>query len=142
MAKTTAERIMPVPVKKLWKVIVDFEKYGEFLEEVISTKVEKKRNVFLVHYEIEILKRFKYTLEFNMTPFTEISWKLIDGEIFKINNGRWLLREKSPNQTHVIYETEVTFGFYVPSWVIKKLTEVNLPMMLEAFEKRALIGAL
>lgn len=141
MAKTISERLMPVSVKKLWNVILDFESYPEFLKEVVSTKVEKKGKLFLVEFEIEILKRFKYTLEFSTTPFSEISWKLVEGEFLKTNNGKWVLKEKSKSQTLAIYETEVTFGFFVPNWVIKKLTEVNLPAMLEAFERRALMGA-
>lgn len=140
MAKIVAERLMPISVKKLWNVILAFEDYPNFLKEVISTKVEKKGKLFLVEFEIELLKRFKYTLEFSTTPFTEITWKLVEGELFKTNSGKWVLKEKTKNQTLAIYETEVTFGFFVPNWVIKKLTEVNLPAMLEAFERRALMG--
>jgi hypothetical protein len=39
--------------------------------------------------------------------------------------------------TWVKYELEVGFGFLVPGWITKKLTESNLPQMFDKFETRA-----
>lgn len=67
----------------------------------------------------------------------EVRWKLVDSDFFKKNEGRWVLKEKGNNETEVHYELDVAVVFMVPSWIAKKLTEVNLPKMFESFEVRA-----
>jgi ribosome-associated toxin RatA of RatAB toxin-antitoxin module len=60
----------------------------------------------------------------------------VESDFFKTNQGKWIL---SPHQvgTWVKYELEVGFGFLVPGWITKKLTESNLPQMFDKFETRA-----
>jgi len=41
------------------------------------------------------------------------------------------------NLTAVHYELDVEFGFLVPAWISRKLTEVQLPKMFESFEQEA-----
>jgi len=139
VAKVTRDKVMEVSAAALAQAITDFENYPQFVTEVVAAKklpggaADKPRVVF----ELEIVKRFKYTLEFKLDGHKEISWKLVESDFFKTNQGRWLLEAKGPKQTHVTYEVEVGFGFLVPGWITRKLTEVNLPKMFERFEDRA-----
>lgn len=132
------EREFQVPLECLYRAIVDFESYKNFLPEVVgSTVVSKKgENQVRVKFEIEVMKRFSYELDFTLHPNTEIHWKLTEAGFFKTNQGKWVLSPKGTG-THVRYELEVGFGFLVPGWVTKKLTESNLPQMFDQFEKRA-----
>jgi len=135
--KVTREREMPVSRAAIYEAITDFNSYPEFVSEVVSVKpgpVEK--GIQRVVFELEIVKRFQYTLEFNLSD-DDVSWKLVESNIFKKNDGRWRLTDKGPNATFVQYELDVAFGFLVPGWVTRKLTEVNLPKMLDGFEERA-----
>ena len=127
---------MNVPRKALFDTIVDFESYPEFLPEVVSAKANGKGKKVRVDFELEVIKRFEYTLEFEVTVPTEVQWNLVKSNFFKTNSGRWLLQEGEKG-VDVHYELEVAFGFLVPTWVTKKMTEVSLPAMFERFEKRA-----
>ncbi len=136
--KVVREKEMNVPVAALWKVITDFEKYPDFVEEVVVAKSRPKTGqTQQVEFEIEVVKRFQYTLEFKLVENQELSWRLVESNFFKKNDGRWLLKDLGGGRTHATYELELGFGFLVPGWVTKKLTEVNLPKMLDNFEARA-----
>ena len=139
MAKVTREKEMNVPVRYLARAITEFEAYPKFLPEVVSVSrvpggtAERQKVVF----ELEVVKRFSYTLEFWIQGHEEISWHLDGSNFFKVNEGKWRLRAVDENRTYVNYEVEVGFGFFVPGWITRKLTEVNLPKMMDSFEGRA-----
>lgn len=139
MGQVIREKLMAVPVDALFKSITDFERYPDFLNEVVSAKVVKKpsSNQVWVQFEIEVVKKFVYILEFTLKGKEEIAWKLIESDFFKKNEGRWVLTPKGNSETQVQYELEVGVVFLVPSWISKKLTEVNLPKMFDSFESRA-----
>lgn len=135
MAKVVRDKRMGVQSAGLYQVICDFESYPEFLPEVVSAKIVKKGKKTQVEFELEVIKKFGYLLEFT-TKENEVSWELLSSNFFKENSGLWKL-EPSGNEVDVHYELEVSFGFLVPSWVTKKLTETSLPAMFERFETRA-----
>jgi len=139
MARIVREKEMNVSPQALYDAITNFDGYPEFLPEVVSASVESDSNLdrTIVHFELELIKRFQYTLQFKMREKEEVVWELVDSNFFKINEGRWQLEERSPNVTQVHYELEVGFGFFVPKFISKKLTEVNLPKMFDCFERRA-----
>jgi coenzyme Q-binding protein COQ10 len=139
MAQVVRDKVMAVSPKALFDTITDFENYPKFLSEVKGAKVKsksgKKKKVV---FDIEVIKPFTYTLEFEIEEPTKVSWKLIDSNFFKTNEGKWELKPKGPKSTEVHYELEVGFGFFVPGFITKKLTEVNLPKMFDSFEQAAL----
>ena len=132
------EREFKVAQKSLYQVITDFENYKTFLPEVVGSTIVagKGTEKVRVRFEIEMMKRFAYDLEFNLFPEKEVHWRLVESDFFKTNQGKWIL---SPHHagTQVRYELEVGFGFLVPGWITKKLTESNLPQMFDKFETRA-----
>lgn len=139
MPAVVREKVMAVPKSALFKVITDFEKYPEFVDEVVSVQLldgstgTKKK----VKFELEVIKRFDYVLEFELKGEEEVSWKLVSSNIFKKNEGKWSLKDGGANKTDVTYSLDIGLGFLVPGWVSKKLTETNLPKMLDGFESRA-----
>lgn len=138
MAKVVRDKEMTVSRKALYQAITEFEKYPEFLTEVVSAKIVSGAGTskVKVKFEIEVVKRFEYHLEFTLKPESEVSWTLAESNFFKTNEGKWTLAEAGKG-CNVHYELEVAFGFLVPGWVTKKLTEVNLPQMFEKFESQA-----
>lgn len=132
------EREFKVPSQLLYQVIVDFENYKNFLPEVVGSSIVsgKGSEKVRVRFEIDLMKRFIYDLEFDLFPEKEVHWRLLESDFFKANQGRWILTPNSSG-THVQYELEVGFGFLVPGWITKKLTESNLPQMFDKFEMRA-----
>ena len=139
MAKAIKEKEMNVSAAALRNVVIDFEKYPEFVTEVVSVErltddTKKPR----VKFELEVVKRFQYVLDFDLTHETDVHWTLVESNFFKTNTGAWLLKPLGESSTHATYELDVSFGFMVPGWVTRKLTEVNLPKMMESFENEAL----
>ncbi len=139
MAKVIREKKMAVSQEALFKTITEFEKYPDFLKEVVGAKVVGKRTPekIRVQFEIEIVRKFIYILEFSIVSKNEITWKLVESDFFKQNEGRWILNSNGTHETAVHYELEVGVVFLIPSWISNKLTEVNLPKMFDSFESRA-----
>ncbi|MCB0417731.1 MAG: SRPBCC family protein [Bdellovibrionales bacterium] len=139
MAKVTREKKMDVTPEALYKAITEFNAYPEFIPEVVEATTQAGANddKTLVTFELELIKRFQYTLQFRMRKNKEVVWKLVESNFFKTNEGRWLLEPAAGGGTQVQYELEVGFGFLVPKFISKKLTEVNLPKMFDSFERRA-----
>ncbi len=139
MAKVTKEKEMSVSAEALADVILDFENYPEILGEVkkaVPTWGNEKKDA-KVNFELEVVKRFNYDLKFEIDYPAKISWSLMKSDFFKENRGAWIIKKLGEKRCHVTYEVEVGFGFLVPGWITKKLTEVNLPKMLEKFESAA-----
>ncbi len=139
MPKVIQERTMNVSADALRRVILDFEKYPEFVTEVVSAKNHERgaSGGQIVDFEVEAIRRFRYTLEFDASQPNEVRWRLVDSNLFTANEGAWILKKLSDSETAVKYELEVGVKFLIPGWVAKKLTEVNLPRLLESFETRA-----
>ena len=139
MPAVKREKEMAVSVQSLYLAITNFEDYPKFLPEVVGARRHEGGNLekTLVTFELEVMKRFEYTLEFSMKLNQEVKWKLIDSNFFKTNSGRWFLKPKGDKKTEVEYELDVSFGFLVPGWISRKLTEVSLPKMFECFETQA-----
>ena len=139
MAKVIKEKEMNVSAEALANVILDFENYPEILGEVkkaVTTWSTDKKDA-KVNFELEVVKRFNYDLKFAIEYPAKIAWSLMKSDFFKENRGSWTIKKLGDKKCHVTYEVEVSFGFLVPGWVTKKLTEVNLPKMLEKFESAA-----
>lgn len=136
--RVTRDREFQVPVEALYAAITDFDNYKLFLPEVVTSEVVAGRgtDTVRVRFEIEVVKRFSYELEFQLKTNKTVSWRLVSGEFFKKNEGQWVLNGAT-SKTQVRYELEVAVGFLVPGWVAKKLTESGLPQMFERFETRA-----
>ncbi len=139
MANVVRNKVIPVSLNALYKAITEFERYPEFLPEVVSAKrlPGSTDTSCKVTFELEIVKKFQYTLQFEMKAPHEVRWKLVDSNFFKNNDGAWVLKPVSDTETEVHYELDVSFGFLVPGWISKKLTEVSLPKMFDNFESQA-----
>ena len=139
MAEVVRDKRMSVSQRALFSAITEFEKYPEFLNEVTGAKIIKRPSPDKVHvqFEIEVVKKFVYTLEFKLKNNSEVAWKLVESDFFKKNEGRWLLSADGDSKTAVNYELDVDVVFLVPGWIAKKLTETNLPKMFTSFESHA-----
>jgi coenzyme Q-binding protein COQ10 len=138
MAEATRSIDIKAPVEKVFRIISDYERYPEFLPEVkrVSTS-DRSGNRVKVHYEVEVIKRIKYTLELSEEPPHRVRWSFVEGELMRDNRGSWLLEAAGPDQTRATYSIEMALGPLVPKAIVKALVETSLPKMLEAFKKRA-----
>lgn len=138
MAQASRTEIVDVEINKLYDVIVDFAKYPEFVDGVSGIKVLAQNDKEAkVEYSLNVIKTFKYIINTKMERPTRVSWVLDSGDIFKKNDGSWLLKDLGNGKTEVTYSLEIDVKMFAPGAVINALTTKNLPIMMESFFKRA-----
>ena len=123
-------------VDEFYKIIEDYEKYPEFLQEVKACKVLKTEGSRkLAEYKISVLKSFTYQLWMTESAPNKISWTFAGGDIFKTSTGSWTLSDQG-GKCVALYEVDATFSLFVPGAIAKTLLNVNLPAMMNAYHKR------
>lgn len=136
MAKANTTELFPCTCDQLFKIITDYEKYPEFLQEVKSCKVVKTEgSKKLVEYNVAVIKNFSYKLWMTEEKPLKVTWEFASGDIFKTMKGHWILKEEA-GKCRATYEVEATFGILVPGPIAKAAVSVNLPNMISAYHKR------
>jgi len=122
---------------EFYKIVSDYEKYPDFLNEVKSCRVVKTDGAKkLVEYKVSVVKTFSYQLWMNEKPDEKISWEFASGDIFKTSSGSWTLAAEGNGKTKATYAVDATFSMFVPGPIAKTLLTVNLPSMMSAYHKR------
>jgi ribosome-associated toxin RatA of RatAB toxin-antitoxin module len=136
MPGATRSIVVNAPIEKVFAVVTDYDRYGEFIPEVrkISTS-NRNGNEIDVHYQIEIVKKIRYSIRMKEEKPTKLSWTFIEGEIMKDNKGSWVLSPAGEGKTNVVYNVELALGLLVPKSIVNMLTDQGLPKMLEGFKK-------
>lgn len=130
--------VINAPVEKVFNVVTDFEKYGQFLDEVKTVRVRNRvAGSCEVDFEVEVIKRIKYSIKVKETAPTRMEWSFISGDFMKDNAGGWVLEDIGGGQTRATYTVEMKLGALVPGAVVKTLVETSLPKTLESFKNRA-----
>ena len=67
-----------------------------------------------------------------------MSWSLVSGDMMKVNNGKWTLKDVG-GKTEVTYSLEVELKGFLPGlgMIEKTLVNTNLPLTMKAFGKKA-----
>jgi coenzyme Q-binding protein COQ10 len=138
MAEAQRSIVINAPLEKVFSVITDYDRYGEFLQEVKRvTSKNRQGNEVEVHYEVDVIKTIKYAVKMKETKPSRVEWSFINGEMMKDNRGSWVLEDAGNGTTKATYNIEMKLGALVPGSVVKALVETQLPKMLESFKKRA-----
>lgn len=125
------------PREIVYEVVSDFEKYPEFLNTADHVSVEQVDGATEVLFELNVIKKIQYRLKFDLKPPEGLSWELVKGDMMKKNSGSWHLEDLGDNRTRATYMVDVEFGWMVPKGMVGKLTESQLPTLLESFTKRS-----
>jgi coenzyme Q-binding protein COQ10 len=124
--------------KQMLDLIVDVEKYPEFLPWCKSTNVyNKNSNIF--YSDIEIGFNFikeKFTSKVTVTKSKKIYSEAISGPFNKMNNI-WDIKKISENKCEITLNIEFDFKSLLLKNIMGKLFEVASISMIEAFENRA-----
>lgn len=130
------EIIFEAPIEKVFQVISDFESYPKFLTSTESAVSRQTPRGEEVDFEINLIKPVRYTIRVSKKAPHELSWDFVSGEMMKKNSGSWKLKDLGDGRTQALYSVDVGFGWMVPKMVVDQLTKIQLPLMLEAFQKR------
>jgi coenzyme Q-binding protein COQ10 len=89
-----------------------------------------------IHYEVDVMKRIRYTLRMTEDRPRGLKWTFVEGEVMKDNTGGWVLEAQPDGKTKATYTVDVALGLLVPRPLVTAMVESSLPKMLEAFKKR------
>ena len=140
MAQASKSVVVNVPPDRMFDVIIDYEKYPEFLPEVKKVKITAGQgSIKEVTYTVDIkAKVITYTLRHTAEPPSKLSWTMIKGEMMKGNDGTWALKAgPQPGTTEATYTIDLKLSSLVPGFIEKALAEQSLPGLLANFKARA-----
>lgn len=140
MAKAERTEVFDVPVDKFYKAVIDYASYPKFVDGMKSVEVQNESAAgATAKFSLNIIKEISYTLKLSHTPNKEVSWTLVSGDMMKVNNGKWTLKDLGSNKTEVTYSLEVELKGFIPGlgMIEKTLVNTNLPLTMKSFAKRA-----
>jgi coenzyme Q-binding protein COQ10 len=140
MAKAERTETFDVSCEKFYQAITDYKSYPDFVDGMKSVEIIKSSSEdATVKFKLSLIKEVTYTLNLKHIPNKEISWSLVSGDMMKVNNGGWKLKDLGNGKTEVTYHLEVELKGFLPGlgMVEKTMVSTNLPMNMKAFAKRA-----
>jgi coenzyme Q-binding protein COQ10 len=141
MAKAQRTEVFDVCREKFYQAIIDYKNYPQFVDGMRTVEVsEETPKGALVKFNLSLIKEISYTLKLSHDAPNEVSWSLISGDMMKVNNGKWTLKDLGNNTTEVTYSLEVELKGFLPGlgMIEKTLVSTNLPLNMKAFAKRAM----
>ena len=124
--------------KQMFDLIIDVEKYPEFLPWCKSTNIyDKDNNIFYSDMEIGFnLIKEKFTSRVTTLSTKRIHSEAISGPFNKMNNT-WEIENISHNKCKITLNIEFDFKSFLLRNIMGKLFEVSAIKMIDAFENRA-----
>ncbi len=136
MAEVRHTEIFNCSPEQFFEILIDYQKYPEFLKEVKEVKVlEDEGDTKKVEFKISVVKTFTYTNEQKEVRPNEVSWRFLNGDLFKKMDGHWKLSDEN-GKTKAEYFVEGQFGMFVPKTMTKTVISANLPAMMKAYHNR------
>jgi coenzyme Q-binding protein COQ10 len=143
MAVVTKQVVIDTPVERFFDLVVDYERYPEFVPGIQACRVRNGGPEKHVEYELDLgVKRLRYVLRMEETRPRRVAWSLVSGDLMKVSNGSWDLADEQ-GRTRALYSVEIQIARppLVPQALITRvsdeLTKVQLPRTLDAFKTRA-----
>ena len=124
--------------KQMFDLIIDVEKYPEFLPWCKSTNIyDKDTNIFYSDMEIGFnLIKEKFTSRVTTLHSKKIHSEAISGPFNKMNNI-WEIENLSHDKCRITLNIEFDFKSFLLRNLMGKLFEVSAIKMIDAFENRA-----
>jgi ribosome-associated toxin RatA of RatAB toxin-antitoxin module len=143
MAQVTKQVLIEAPLERFYDLVVDYERYPEFVPGIRSCRVREVKGEKHVEYELDLgVKRIRYVLRMQEERPRRVSWSLVSGDMMKVSNGSWELAGDGPG-TRAVYSVEIQISRppLVPQAIVDRvsdeLTRIQLPKTLDAFKARA-----
>ncbi len=138
MAGATRSIEINAPAEVLFDVIIDYEKYPEFLPDMERVSIQRSDGDNAVaEFHLNLIKRIAYTLDLKGQRPHKVRWSLIKAKLFKHNDGGWDIEELGEDRVRATYTIDIGFGLLVPKSISNRLVGTSLPATLEAFKRRA-----
>ena len=130
--------VIDVPKEKFFEVILDVEKYPEFLSECKACTVDSAEgDVKVVTQKLSLMKTINVTTRITFDRPNGCKWTLVKGDMMKMNDGYWQLEDAGEGKTKATYGMELKLKGLIPSSVVNSLVKTSFPKMLKSFKQRA-----
>jgi ribosome-associated toxin RatA of RatAB toxin-antitoxin module len=143
MSVVKKQVLIEAPIERLYDIIVDYERYPEFVPGIRACRVRAGKGEKNVEYELDLgIRRIKYVLRHEEQRPRKVSWSLVSGDMMKVSNGSWELADDK-GRTRAVYSVDIQIARppLVPQALVDRvsdeLTRIQLPKTLEAFKARA-----
>jgi len=143
MAQVTKQVIIEAPLERFYDLVVDYERYPEFVPGIRACRVLAAGSEKHVQYELDLgVKRIRYVLRMQEQRPARVAWSLVSGDMMKVSNGSWEL-SAADGRTSAVYTVDIQISRppLVPQAIVDRvsdeLTRIQLPRTLEAFKARA-----
>jgi len=143
MAKVTKQVVIDSPLERFYELVVDYERYPEFVPGIHGCRVLKHRPEKHVEYQLDLgIKKIRYVLRMDERRPSHVSWSLVSGDMMKVSNGSWELSAQE-GKTNAVYTVEIQISRppLVPQAIVDRvsdeMTRIQLPKTLDAFKARA-----
>ena len=128
-------------VDEIYKILIDFQKYSEFMPNVTSIDVLERTEStavtnWLLTLPLKKQKKYRLSLRFlNNTDTAYIEWHkaswpgLMPNETIENTSGHWILKRNGSNSTLALYNLCTDPG-YVPlglGWIVDALSKNSIP---------------
>ena len=143
MSVVKKQVVIDTPVERFYEIVVDYERYPEFVPGIRRCRVRSGKGEKQVEYELDLgIRRISYVLRHEEQRPRRVTWSLVSGDMMKVSNGSWEL-SADDGKTKAIYSVEIQISRppLVPQALVDRvsdeLTRIQLPKTLDAFKARA-----
>lgn len=142
MADQTESTItIAAPADEVMAVIVDFEAYTEWndevkLVEVLSVYEDTERPAEVRFIMDAGAIKDDYVLEYDWVSDVELRWRLVRGDILKAMDGVYLLTESEDGATEVLYRLAVDVRIPMIGLIKRKAEKVIIDRALKGLKAR------
>lgn len=143
MSVVTRQVLIEAPVEKVYDIVVDYERYPQFVPGIRACRVRPGKGEKEVEYELDLgVRRIKYVLRHEEQRPRKVTWSLVTGDMMKVSNGSWELADDH-GRTRATYSVDIQIARppLVPQALVDRvadeLTRIQLPKTLDAFKARA-----
>jgi uncharacterized membrane protein len=134
MPITTASIEINAPPERVMAVLVDHERYPEFLPYIRDVQVEAVgEGDWRVAYTTHVIRDLNYTLRLIQDATRSLSWSLVEEGVFLRNSGSWTLSALPGGRTRAHHDLELSLAVFLPNNIARSLMERTLPDTLSRF---------
>ena len=143
MPAASIKKIIPCKKKDLIEMILDIEKYPEFVPWCLNGKIhkkEEKNDIIEIEADLTVGKKFlNQTYTSHVTYYKEKDKIIVNniGGPLKHLSNEWLIKEIN-NQSEINFKIDFEIKNIVYNMIMSKSFDQGLKKIADAFEKRAI----
>ena len=131
--------VVSVPAHEFMGLLCDFERYPDFITDVIDVSIEADGDdSWQVTFNVSLFRRhLTYTLQMRKEDPYRLSWSLVGGEWLSHNEGFWFLEPLDSASTRASYSLNMTFKRLLPQNITGLLVDAFIWKVLRDFKEHA-----